>query len=142
MAGWSDIVAGFVSGLGDTAVKIRTAITGIDATKQAELAALAANLEAQAKKAETDLLAAQIDVNKIEASNANIFISGWRPFIGWTCGAIFAYNYILRPILLIIPGIPALPLMDMGEISPVLMGMLGLAAARTVEKINRAAGRH
>lgn len=142
MAGWSDIVSGFVSGLGDTAVKIRTAITGIDATKQAELAALAANLEAQARKAETDLLAGQTEINKAEAGSVNIFVAGWRPFIGWTCGAIFAYNYIIRPMIILIPGVPSLPLMDMAEITPVLLGMLGLAAARTVEKINSSAGRH
>lgn len=141
MAGWSDIVSGVVSGLGDTALKIRQAITGIDSSKQAELATLAANLEAQARKAETDLLAGQLEINKAEASNARFFVSGWRPFIGWTCGGIFAYNYILRPLLSLIPGV-VLPILDMAEITPVLLGMLGLAAARTVEKINGAAGRH
>lgn len=141
MAGWSDIVSGVVSGLGDTAIKIRQAITGIDSTKQAELATLAANLEAQARKAETDLLAAQIGVNNSEAASKNNFVAGWRPFIGWTCGAIFAYNYIMRPMLSLIPGV-VLPILDMAEITPVLVGMLGLAAARTVEKINGAAGKH
>ena len=142
MAGWSDIVSGVVSGLGDTAIKIRQAITGIDSTKQAELAALAANLEAQAEKAKTDLLAGQLEINKSEAANLNIFVAGWRPFIGWICGGIFAYNYILRPLITLIPGVPVLPILDMAEITPVLLGMLGLAAARTVEKINNSASKH
>jgi len=33
----------------------------------------------------------QIDINKIEAGSTNIFVSGWRPFVGWACGAAFAY---------------------------------------------------
>lgn len=142
MAGWTDIVAGVVSGLGDTAVKIRTSITGVSPDAQAKLTELAANLEAQAKKAETDLLAAQVDVNKVEAASASRFVAGWRPFIGWECGVIFLYNYILRDLLLMIPGMPQLPMLNMGEIAPVLIGMLGLAGARTYEKLKSASGNH
>ena len=30
---------------------------------------------------------AQIEVNKVEAASTNIFVAGWRPAIGWICGA-------------------------------------------------------
>lgn len=142
MPGIVDLIAGFISGAGDTAVKIRTAITGIDPAKQAELTALAANLEAQAKQAQVDLDKAQIDLNKTEAASPRLFVSGWRPFIGWTCGAIFAYNYIVRPLVLMIPGIPDLPSLNLEEVTPVLLGMLGLGGMRTYEKIKGAAGNH
>jgi hypothetical protein len=140
MAGWSDIVAGFVSGLGDTAVKIRTAITGIDATKQAELAALAANLEAQAKKAETDLLAGQLEVNKAEASSINIFVAGARPAILWVGALVMLYTYILAPLLKSF-GL-ALPELALNELWPIITGILGLGGMRTYEKVKGAASNH
>jgi len=83
----------------------------------------------------------QVEINKIEAASNNIFKSGWRPFIGWTCGSIFAYNYLLQPffIFLVIIFNPefdhtTLPNLDSGEVMPVLMGLLGLGSLRTFEK--------
>ena len=43
---------------------------------------------------------AQTDVNAIEAANANVFVSGWRPFIGWTCGIALAYQYVAAPLVM------------------------------------------
>lgn len=79
-------------------------------------------------------------VNAAEASNAlSLFISGWRPFIGWVCGSAFAYHFIILPFLLFIftlTGHPVmLPQFDMQTLITVLMGMLGLGALRTVEKV-------
>jgi hypothetical protein len=39
----------------------------------------------------------QIEVDKIEAANPNMFVAGWRPFIGWTGGGALAYNVIVAP---------------------------------------------
>ncbi len=82
----------------------------------------------------------QADINKVEAENKNIFISGWRPFIGWVCGVAFAYHFVLQPILAFIiananNGKVELPSFDMQALSTVLMGMLGLGGLRTLEKI-------
>ena len=147
-----DIIAGAVSGLGDTAVKLRTAITGKDPALDAQLQTLAAGIDAAKSKAETDLMSAQIEVNKQEAANQNIFVSGWRPFIGWVCGIAFALNFLLFPVaqwivqMFNILGADGQPLklfeIDLATMLPVLLGMLGLGAARTVEKINNAAGNH
>lgn len=88
--------------------------------------------------AETDIAKAQIGVNQVEAQNPSLFISGWRSFIGWVCGAAFAYHFILQPLLAF--GFSAaghkvdLPVFDMGTLSTVLMGMLGLGGLRTYEK--------
>jgi hypothetical protein len=81
----------------------------------------------------------QIDTNKVEAANPSVFVSGWRPFIGWVCGAACAWNWIGLPIASMalkvyqieMPLSPA----NLSEMLPVLMGMLGLGALRTVEKI-------
>lgn len=82
----------------------------------------------------------QIDINKNEANNSNVFVSGWRPFIGWICGSALAYTYIGYPILMwaqafwfptITP--PVLGLDNM--LYELLFGMLGLAGLRSFEKV-------
>jgi hypothetical protein len=82
---------------------------------------------------------AQLDVNKTEAASRSVFVSGWRPFIGWTCGVALAYTYVVQPILVF--GLAQsgylieLPRMNLGELMPVLMGMLGLGGLRSWEKV-------
>lgn len=82
---------------------------------------------------------AQMEVNKEEAKHASIFVAGWRPFIGWVCGTAFAYHFIVQPLLAFIltaAGHPVvLPEFDMSELMTVLMGILGLGAMRTTEKV-------
>ena len=81
---------------------------------------------------------AQLGINKQEAAHRSVFVAGWRPFIGWTCGIALAYNYVLQPILIFVLAqtghLMDLPAMDLNEIMPVLMGMLGLGGLRTFEK--------
>ena len=87
---------------------------------------------------------AQIEVNKEEAKSGNIFIAGWRPYIGWTCGAAFSWNFVLLPVLTflvytfgtagMVIGLAKAPQLDFASMSPVLLGMLGLAGLRTREK--------
>lgn len=81
---------------------------------------------------------AQLGINKQEAAHRSVFVAGWRPFIGWTCGIALAYNYVLQPILIFALAqtghLMDLPAMDLNEIMPVLMGMLGLGGLRTFEK--------
>lgn len=79
-------------------------------------------------------------INESEAQHASLFVSGWRPFIGWVCGVAFAYHYVLQPLLVFIllnRGQPVeLPEFDMEELSTVLMGLLGLGGLRTIEKLS------
>ena len=86
---------------------------------------------------------AQIEVNKIEAGQTNIFVSGWRPFVGWTCGIALCYHFVLQPFLMFVLlsiGKPMdLPVFDMSTLTTVLMGMLGLGGLRTYEKVKRSA---
>lgn len=83
--------------------------------------------------------AQQAQINATEAANSSIFVAGWRPFIGWVCGAAFAYHFIILPILettAMAMGFKVVsPVFDMQELSTVLMGMLGLGGLRTFEKI-------
>lgn len=85
---------------------------------------------------------AQIGVNMQEAKSEHLFVSGWRPAVGWVCVAAFAYTFVLMPfasfIALAVGMDPellaALPDLDIGAMMPVLLGMLGLGAMRTYEK--------
>ena len=85
---------------------------------------------------------AQIEVNKVEAASQSLFVAGWRPFVGWCCGASYAYTFVLQPFLIFIltgaqvkVDIAQLPVLDMGELGVVLFGMLGLGAMRSWEKV-------
>jgi hypothetical protein len=100
-----------------------------------------------ASQAQKDALAfqlaqmqAQTDTNKAEAGNGSVFVAGWRPFIGWVCGGAFAWTFVLGPMVSYaakLAGITVqLPVLDLSELTPVLLGMLGLGAMRTVEKVN------
>ena len=86
---------------------------------------------------------AQIEVNKIEAGQTNVFVSGWRPFVGWTCGIALCYHFVLQPFLMFVlssTGNPMeLPVFDMSTLTTVLLGMLGLGGMRSFEKIKKSA---
>jgi hypothetical protein len=95
-------------------------------------------------KADWGAVAGQMEINKIEASG-NFFVAGWRPFVGWVCGGAMAYSFILQPFMAFAIGVfawklPPLPTLDSGSLMTVLLGMLGLAGARTFEKIKGVAG--
>lgn len=90
-------------------------------------------------------MTAQTDINKIEAANVSVFVSGWRPFIGWVAGSACAWNWLGLPIatfLLTATGHPTnMTPADLGQMMPVLMGLLGLGGLRTIEKINNVASK-
>lgn len=85
------------------------------------------------------LIQGQMAINQAEAGNSSVFVAGWRPFIGWVCGAAFAYKFVLAPALafgMTAAGHPiTLPVLDFTEMSTVLLGMLGIGGLRTIEKI-------
>ena len=87
----------------------------------------------------------QLDINKAEAANPTLFVSGARPFIMWVCGAGCAWNWIGLPVGKFVLGISgitvALAQADLSEMMPLLLGMLGLGGLRTVEKINGVAAK-
>lgn len=104
-----------------------------------EFLKLAQSGELAQLNADTQLAAGQIDVNKVEAANASLFVSGWRPAVGWCCALAFAFKFIGGPSAFVLAqwfGHPiTLPNFDFTEMSTILMGMLGLGAMRSVEKI-------
>lgn len=101
--------------------------------------------EKQQLVAAVTLVQGQLAINAEEAKNPSIFVSGWRPFIGWVCGSACAWNWIGLPIAkvgLLLAGITlSISPADLSEMLPVLMGMLGLGALRTYEKVREVAAK-
>lgn len=85
------------------------------------------------------LVQGQLDINRAEAASPSTFTAGWRPFIGWVCGAACAWNWIGLPVArfgLAYFGHPiTLGAADLSDMWPLLMGMLGLGGLRTFEKV-------
>ena len=81
----------------------------------------------------------QLEINSREAMHRSIFVAGWRPFIGWTCGFGLCWHFILAPMLewifLATGYVTAdLPELDTGPLMTLTLGMLGLGGLRTLEK--------
>ena len=104
---------------------------------------LAHEIATLAERQAHEIAKAQIEVNKAEASNHSMFVSGWRPAVGWVCCAGLATNYLLVPVcnfVLTITESPiTVPPLDLSEMMPVLLGMLGLGGLRTYEKTKNVA---
>jgi len=104
----------------------------LELQQSGELAALAAD---------TELAKGQMAINQEEAKDESLFVKGWRPFIGWTCGSAFAFKYVIGPIGFTVAGFWGiklqLPTLEMSEMMPILLGMLGLGGFRTYEKVKK-----
>jgi hypothetical protein len=104
-----------------------------------EKARLSFEIATLAEKQAHEIAKAQIEVNKTEAGNPSIFVSGWRPAVGWICASGLGFNFIVVPLgnfyLSVTASTILIPTLDIAEMMPVLLGMLGLGAYRTAEKI-------
>ena len=101
-------------------------------------ARLAHEISTMAERHALELSKAQLDVNRIEAGHHSLFVSGWRPAVGWVCVLGMAGNFMVIPfanfVLALLEIDVKVPLIDTATMMPVLMGMLGLGAMRTYEK--------
>ena len=116
----------------DAISKVSGVVDGLTMSKEEK-----ANIDLEFNKLQTE-------INKVEADNDNVFVSGWRPFIGWVCGSGLAFNYVLRPLInyfLIFADIQQMPSLEIEALFPLIMGMLGFGAMRSYEKKNQVARR-
>jgi len=121
------------------------AVTGLAGTVINKIWPDKSEEEKQQLAAAVMVVQGQLDINKVEAANPSVFVSGWRPFIGWVCGTACAWNWIGLPIAKLAItsfGYPVdLAPANLTEMMPVLLGMLGLGGLRTLEKINGVAAK-
>ena len=103
-------------------------------------ARLAHDLATMADQHAQELAKAQMAINLAESKHSSLFVSGWRPAVGWVCVLGMFGNFITIPFsnfALALLGIDiVIPLVPLETMMPVLMGMLGLGAMRTYEKKN------
>tara|TARA_R110000822_G_scaffold303568_1_gene428305 strand:- start:155 stop:562 length:408 start_codon:yes stop_codon:yes gene_type:complete len=102
---------------------------------------LAHDISTMAEKHAQELAKGQLEINKTEAAHKSLYVAGWRPFIGWVCGVGFLSNFIIIPMANFALGLAeatiTIPMIDTTQMMPVLMGILGLGAMRTVEKVQK-----
>ena len=145
-----DIIKGALGGLGGLFKDIRTAVTGqLPPEKEIELMTLILD-------AERGIMDAQAAINKVEAANPSLFVSGWRPAAGWTCVLAMLVYYIpqvclavffwssncfdiikntANPAQVVLPPLPTI--LGWEELFGLLLAMLGIGGLRTFEKFRR-----
>lgn len=132
-----DTVVGSVVGIAETVIERLFPDPAKQAEARLELAKLQQTGELAAMAADVQLASNQSVTNTEEAKSTNMFIAGWRPFVGWVCGVGFAVQ-MLGPLLAwaaALFGHPvAFPPLDFTIMGSTLAGMLGLGGMRTYEK--------
>lgn len=102
--------------------------------------------ELELAKVDASLLTGQMEVNKVEAAHASVFVAGWRPACGWIGAAAMGYQFLLYPMLVwlwtlmqargwVAAELKPPPMLDTDALWVILTGMLGIAGARTFEKV-------
>jgi roadblock/LC7 domain-containing protein len=100
---------------------------------QAELSLKLMDMEATMSKAQTE-------INAVEAQSSHLFVSAWRPAVGWVCASAFAWQFVGQPFFSFFYTLatkhPApVVALDHDALNTVLFGLLGLAGARSWEKV-------
>lgn len=138
----------FVGALIDAGMKVLDRVLPDPAAKaaaQLELLKLQQAGEFKQLEADLQLALAQADTNKIEAASPSLFVSGWRPAVGWICGLGLGVQFLVAPLATwaaTLLGHPVtFPTLDMGTLMTLLAGLLGLGTLRTTEKIHGVAAK-
>lgn len=127
-----------VGSIGNILTAAREAITGEKIVDPIEKA----KIDLQLENLNQALINGQLLINQEEAKHPSLFVSGWRPFIGWVCGTALAFQFLVTPILMWIclalnVVIPIPPTLDLGSLMTILGGLLGLGTLRTFEKVKK-----
>ena len=97
---------------------------------------------------DVQLMQGQIDTNKVEAAHPSVWVSGWRPGVGWVGVAGLAYQFLLYPLLVwawtlgqswgyIAQSLQPPPLLDTDALIVLLSALLGVAGLRSYDKVKQ-----
>lgn len=122
--------------LPDPKVAAEAKLQAMEMAQKGELAQLDADVKA---------MVGQLEINKQEAASTSWFVAGWRPFIGWICGLGLGYVAIVEPLARFVAQVwfgykGPFPVIDTSLTMQVMLGLLGLGAMRSVEKVKGAEG--
>ena len=99
---------------------------------------LKTKLEAELKQQMISLDLAQTQANIEQAKHPSIFVAGARPAIMWICALGLGWQFILAPIsswiIITWYTMVTLPVFETGELTCVVLALLGLGGMRTAEK--------
>lgn len=134
-------IAGIIEAVGSVAADL---VTTDKERLDAEIELRKLGLDERRIDQATDL--SQINVNTAEAAHASVWVSGWRPGVGWVSVAGLAYNFLAHPFLLwlwallqaqgwVSADLSAPPPVDVEALLVLLGGILGLGVYRTAEKV-------
>jgi hypothetical protein len=127
------IIGGLLGGKDGALKQVASVIDSIHTSEEEKLDKKILMQRIQQKLAEK-----QLDVNVKEAGHRSIFVSGWRPFIGWCGGFALAFEFILSPAIEWYSKFAGLnltaPEIQTGPLLAIVTSMLGVAGLRSFEK--------
>lgn len=137
----SPLIAGVITAVGQVADDL---FTSDEERLKAELEFSKIGLEAA--KVDADLIKGQQEVNKVEAAHTSILVAGARPAVLWVGVVGLAYQFVLYPLMTwgwallqsqgwIASTIKPPPILDIEALMVLMSGILGIATARTFEKV-------
>lgn len=97
-----------------------------------QAARLAHEINTMSEKHTQERVLQQIEVLKLDAKG-NWFQSSWRPLAGYIAVLGMGINFLVSPLAAGFGVV--IPQADASVMMPLLLGMLGLGGARTVERI-------
>lgn len=135
------LVGGIVEAVGKVADDL---FTSDEERMKAQIEADKIGLEAA--KVDADLIKGQQEINKVEAAHASIFVAGARPAVLWVGVVALSYQFILYPLMTwawvwmqaigwIASSVKPPPILDIEALMVLMSGVLGIATARTFEKV-------
>lgn len=111
----------------------------VDKDKKNEILFKLQELEDKADARFHEELMGQIEVNKIEAQHSSLFVAGWRPSVGWVCAVGLGWQFVLSPFAETLARFSGwagnMPVVDTENLLMLVLGMLGIGAQRSFEKV-------
>ena len=127
------IIGGLLGGKDGALKQVASVIDSIHTSEEEKLDKKILMQRIQQKLAEK-----QLDVNAKEAGHRSVFVSGWRPAIGWTGAFALMFEFILSPCIEWYSKFAGLnltaPAIETGPLLAIVTSMLGVAGMRSFEK--------